>query len=225
MKNANSSYKNASPRTKLKIRTVVRAIHKDFPEKSAKEVLGLMQKDKNLSTLPKPTVRAVQDMLQKWDNPKAPEDRDNRNRLDQLEQVWHLHLTPNMPAEAVARVLELQTHTGGVEMELKDGSVIGPMRLTVRQAEWAARLYRVKSLKNTGTLWLAVVTYSMAELLAELGGPAFTTEFLDRIVANPNAKQVSSTLERYFPLVNTPHNDWQRLVSFITTQPAKDGEE
>lgn len=54
--------------------------------------------------------------------------------------------------------------------------------LTIRQAKWVARLYRLQS--NINRLYYTALLYSNYEIVSEISGTAFDTEILDQAIHN-----------------------------------------
>jgi len=55
--------------------------------------------------------------------------------------------------------------------------------LTIRQAKWVARLYRLQS-DNIHRLYFTALLYSNYEIVSEISGTSFNTEILDRALFN-----------------------------------------
>jgi hypothetical protein len=150
--------------------------------------------------------------------------RAQRMRENQLDKPWHLHCTPDLPAEAIARILEVQQATPkfivlppslrdptseySVVLEGNRHTAI-PKAMTVREAKWVARLYAVRNLKSTITLMHAAHMYALAEILTEIGTGNHTldTTHLDAIIMG---KDVETSLSEYFMGLGKP--EWLGLV-------------
>jgi len=178
-----------------------------------------------------PGVSAIQKYLQ-----------DLNSRLDKPlpeDSPWHLHQTLDMPAEAIAHVLEVQkvipkwmvlppslSKPNPESYVIYEGVKLTaiPRCITAREAKWVARLYAIKSLKNTHTLAKAVIVYSLLERLSELSDTSLDTSEADEIITSN--KNIENALDCYFSQLSpeTWHElvkDWASIQENITKRSEK----
>jgi hypothetical protein len=174
MTNAIPGYKNTSPSTKQKIRAVVRKIHDDDAKKTAKQIRNILPKHPSLQGMPRPTERAIQDMIRKWDHPDSEKQEESRHELKQLGSPWHLGLTDDSPlsAQSIVRIFELKKwlRTMGYQDEL-----------TVLFVQWIDRLHLL--FPDNEDLWVAVSLYSWEQDLASYQGRSFDSTEFDKLLS------------------------------------------
>jgi hypothetical protein len=99
--------------------------------------------------------------------------------------------------------------------------------LSVRQAKWVSRLYRlytktIGNNKNIGRLYFTALIYSNYEIISEISGTEFDTTHLDRVVQNYT--DFSPLIEGYFgfmPFDQVMYKAWMRS---FTNSPIEKGE-
>lgn len=145
--------------------------------------------------------------------------------LSGIDKEWHLHATPELPAEAISHIFELKkimpkhiilppsmSEPNPKDYVVVDGKKLTaiPKVFTIREAKWVARLYAVKSLRKPRTLMKAVIMYSLRQRLADLSGIPLDTSGLDEIIVN-DERAVEVKLESFFEKQIT-QDEWIGLI-------------
>lgn len=151
------------------------AIEASTSEKNREELAEeLLEKIK--SKYPKeipPVTDTIVKLISKYRNRRrASLDRPwNLGELDNLAQLN----TFSIDAEAIDYILEVQNYSasGGP-----------PLQVSIRQAKWISRLYRIIK-KNIKLLWFVSFLYTNYEVICEMADIPFNTRKLDAALRDP----------------------------------------
>lgn len=133
-----------------------------------------------------PSLSAVQKYRQTVLSPKAQEIKEKG-----LDVPWSLGKTPELPAEAISAIFEVQKwaeakgidERAGREFPISNKGDIIRHGITIRQAFWITRLHKSVKDKDTEFLYLASYLYGLCEAIHQLtNSPStpFNTWQLDR---------------------------------------------
>lgn len=144
------------------MRSLITQVHQENPDFVAKEVKAKVDR---LSDGKGPGLSAIQKELTKIH-------RKHQQKVSAQEKLWSLGLlsepgVPDLPADSIPVLLEIQA--GRIKREESP--------LSVREAKWVARLYRLTSDPTELSIWAQF--YAARELACETAGVAFDTGDMD----------------------------------------------
>ena len=191
-----------SPNTKKGIITLIVKYKVENPGWSAKDIQQELLERANRKKSYIPQVRTIQGIIVR-----------NRDKIKQLQSdsrqhPWSLGILDEhrLPLESVPVLLEIQSQR--IKSKMRP--------LTVREAEWGARLYttitnlnRGRELSNIAVMvdfWVGY--YSFEDFLSEIGGGKLDTSVLDEALFESRGEVVSDI--KYFkgPDESTEHKNY-----------------
>ena len=173
------------PELKIEI-TQLNEAHPDWSGKNIRAALEKNVKFKDRI----PSTRTIQDVVQKNTERKIELKKQAKNERFYLDDLWHLSTLNNneysIPADAIPLIFEIERNVYKY--------------LTVREAKWLARLYKVVNGSQFLCWWSQV--YAAREQIFEIAGIPFNSSDLDSalsdfLVSKPLSSEFLSSIIKH----------------------------